>query len=149
MVLAVYQGKVPGYPVGGKNYVYVGDAATAIVNAIDRGRVGECYILGHENLTYREAFNKIAQVVGVAPPRLPIPPSLTKAFGLMGSLYGAVSGRAPKVTYKMAQVSCDGHYFTAAKAVRELDMPQTSIDIAIQECFEWFKENGYLEKEFN
>ena len=148
MVLAVYQGKVPGYPVGGKNYVYVGDAATAIVNAIDKGRVGECYILGHENLTYREAFTKISQVVGVAPPRLPIPPSLTKAFGLMGSLYGAVSGQAPKVTYKMAQVSCDGHYFTAAKAVRELEMPQTPIDIAVQECFEWFKKNGYLEKEF-
>lgn len=144
MVLAVYQGKVPGYPVGGKNYVYVGDAATAIVNALKMGRLGECYILGNENLTYQEAFTKIASVIGVKPPQLAIPPSLTKAFGGLGTVYGNLTGGTPKVSYKMARVSCDGHYFSAAKAVRELDLPQTSIDTAIRECFNWFKENGYL-----
>ena len=147
MVLAVYERKVPGYPVGGKNYVYVGDAATAIVNAIAHGRVGECYILGNENLSYQEAFTKMARVVGGAPPKFGIPPSLTKAFGLLGSVYGTLSGKAPNVSYKMARVSCDGHYFTAAKAVRELHMPQTPIDVAIAECFNWFKENGYLSKQ--
>ncbi|MGB3852163.1 MAG: NAD-dependent epimerase/dehydratase family protein [Tunicatimonas sp.] len=146
MVLAVYEGKVPGYPVGGKNYVYVGDAATAIVNAIEQARIGECYILGNENLSYQEAFTKMAKVIGVAPPRFAIPPGLTKGFGFFGSVYGTVAGKAPSVSYKMAQVSCDGHYFTAAKAVRELGMPQTSIDVAIQECFQWFKENDYLRK---
>lgn len=146
MVLAVYQGKVPGYPVGGKNYVFVGDAATAIVNAIEKGKVGECYILGHENLTYQEAFTKIARVVGVKPPRLAIPPVLTKAFGGLGTLYGKLTGGTPNVSYKMAKVSCDGHYFSAAKAVRELEMPQTPIDTAIGECFAWFKENGYLDR---
>ena len=145
MVLAVYEGNVPGYPVGGKNYVYVGDAATAIVNAIEQGRIGECYILGNENLSYQEAFTKIAKVVGVKPPRFSIPPALTKAFGMIGSAYGTLSGTAPKVSYKMAQVSCDGHYFTAAKAVRELNLPQTPIDAAIKECFDWFRDNGYLD----
>lgn len=144
MVLAVYQRKVPGYPVGGKNYVYVGDAATAIVNAIELGRVGECYILGNENLSYQEAFTKMARIVGVKPPRFEIPPSLTKAFGMLGSVYGTLSGTTPNVSYKMARVSCDGHYFTAAKAVRELNLPQTPIDTAIGECFDWFRENGYL-----
>ena len=146
MVLAVYEGKVPGYPGGGKNYVYVGDAATAMVNAIEQARVGECYILGNENLSYQEAFTKIAEVVGVAPPRFSIPPSLTKGFGLFGSVYGTIAGKAPGVSYKMAKVSCDGHYFTAAKAVRELSMPQTPIEVAIKECFQWFQENGYLSK---
>ncbi len=144
MVLAVYRGQVPGYPTGGKNYVYVGDAATAIVNAIKQGQPGECYILGNENMSYREAFTKIAHVVGVRPPRFAIPPSLTKAFGMVGSITGTALGTAPKVSYKMARVSCDGHYFTAAKAVRELSMPQTPIDTAIRECFEWFRENEYL-----
>jgi dihydroflavonol-4-reductase len=146
MVLAVYQGKVPGYPVGGKNYVYVGDAATAIVNALEMGNTGECYILGHENLSYQEAFTKIANVIGVKPPQLPIPPLLTKAFGGLGTVYGNLTGGTPKVSYKMARVSCDGHYFSAAKAVREIGLPQTPIDTAIRECFEWFKENGYLEQ---
>ncbi len=144
MVLAVSEGKVPGYPLGGKNYVYVGDAATAIVNAIEMGRLGECYILGHVNLSYREMFTKVAQIVGVRPPRLPIPPVLTKGFGLLGSAYGKVFHKTPNVSYKMARVACDGHYFTAQKAVEELNMPQTSLDIAIKECYEWFKTNGYV-----
>ena len=146
MVLAVYQGKVPGYPAGGKNYVYVGDAAMAIVNAIEKGRIGECYILGNENLTYQEAFTKIANIVGVKPPKLPIPSVLTKAFGGLGTVYGKLTGSTPNVSYKMAKVSCDGHYFSAAKAVRELEMPQTPIDAAIRECFNWFKEHGYLQR---
>lgn len=145
MVLAVYAGKVPGYPSGGKNCVYVGDAATAIVNAIELGRVGECYILGNVNVTYQELFTKIAEIIGKKPPKLPIPPVLVKGYGMLGSFYGALTGKAPNVSYKMAKVSCDGHYFRAQKAVQELKMPQTPIETAIKECYEWFKENGYLQ----
>jgi dihydroflavonol-4-reductase len=144
MVLAICEGKVPGYPSGGKNYVYVGDVATAIVNAIEMGRIGECYILGHINLSYKEMFIKTAEIVGVKPPRIAIPSVLAKGFGMLGSAYGFLTGKAPNVSYKMAKVSCDGHYFSAQKAVRELNMPQTPIETAIKECYEWFKANGYL-----
>ncbi len=144
MVLGIYQGKVPGYPSGGKNCIYVGDAATAIVNAIEMGRIGECYILGHQNVTYQELFTMIARVVGKKPPSIAIPPLLTKAFGLLGSAIGAITGKPPSVSYKMAKVSCDGHYFSAEKAVRELKMPQTPLEQAIRECYEWFNKNGYL-----
>lgn len=147
MVLAVHGGKVPGYPSGGKNCVYVGDAARAIVNAIELGRIGECYILGNVNVTYKELFTKIAEIVGKKPPGVPIPPILTKGFGMLGSLYGAVTGKAPNVSYKMAKVSCDGHYFSAQKAVKELNMPQTPLETAIKECYEWFRKNGYLTNE--
>lgn len=146
MVIAVAKGKVPGYPVGGKNYVYVGDAATAIANALTMGCPGECYILGNENLSYKEMFTKIAKVVGTKPPRLAIPPFATKAFGMMGTVAGNLFGITPNVSYKMAVVSCDGHYFSAKKAVEELNMPQTPIETAIKECYEWFKEHGYLDK---
>ncbi len=144
MVLAVAMGKVPGYPRGGKNYVYVGDVATAIANALEMGRPGECYILGNENLTYQQMFTKVAEIVGVNPPRLAIPPWATKAFGMLGTISGNIFGVTPKVSYKMARVSCDGHYFSAKKAVNELQMPQTPIETAIKECYEWFKRNGYL-----
>ncbi|MDF9795876.1 dihydroflavonol-4-reductase [Catalinimonas alkaloidigena] len=146
MVIAVAKGKVPGYPVGGKNYVYVGDAANAIANALTMGRPGECYILGNENLSYQEMFTKIAEVVGAKPPKLAIPPFATKAFGMLGTIAGNIFGITPNVSYKMAVVSCDGHYFSAKKAVEELNMPQTPIETAIKECYEWFKEHGYLDQ---
>ncbi len=95
-------------------------------------------------MSYKEMFAKTARIVGRKPPRIPLPDVAVKAFGAISSGIAYLTGKAPNVTYKMAKVSCDGHYFSAQKAVRELDMPQTPIDTAIRECFEWFRDNGHL-----
>lgn len=145
MILAIYHQKVPGYAPGGKNYVYVKDVAVAIANAIDgKGKVGECYIAGHENLNFKEAFTQIANITGVNPPKLALPKFILKLYGRFGSLMGSITGKAPTVSYPMTKISCDEHYFSPAKAVRELDMPQTGLETAVKEAFSWFKQNGYL-----
>lgn len=145
MVLAIYHQKVPGFAPGGKNYIYVKDVATAISNALDgKGRIGECYIAGHENLNFKEAFTRIANITGVKPPKISFPKSILKLYGRFGSLMGNITGKAPTVSYPMTQISCDEHYFNPQKAVTELDMPQTGLDVAVKEAFEWFKENNYL-----
>ncbi len=143
MILAVYQQKVPGFAIGGRNYIHVQDVVVAIANALTMGRIGESYIAGHQNLNYREAFTTIANVVGVKAPKITIPAPLTLIYGWFGTQFASLSGKAPVVSYSMAQISCDGHYFTAAKAVEELKMPQTNIEIAIKDCFDWLKANGY------
>lgn len=145
MVLAIYQRKVPAFAPGGKNYIYVKDVSTAIANALDgKGRIGQCYIAGHQNLNFKEAFSKIAEITGVKPPALSLPAGILKLYGRIGSAMGAITGKAPTVSYPMTQISCDEHYFNAQKAVDELDMPQTGIETAVREAFEWFKENGYV-----
>ncbi len=145
MVLAIYNRKVPAFAPGGKNYVYVKDVAIAIANALDgKGRVGECYIAGHQNLNFKEAFTKIAEITGVKPPAFSLPGGILKFYGRIGSLMGAITGKAPTVSYPMTQISCDDHYFSAQKAVSELGMPQTGIEVAVKEAFEWFEANGYL-----
>ena len=143
MVLAIYNRKVPGFAQGGRNYIYVKDVATAIANALTKGKIGECYIAGNQNMDYKEAFTTIANVVGVKPPKVTIPASLSKAYGYIGTQYGRLFNATPTVTYAMARISCDEHYFSAQKAVKELDMPQTDIKIAIKDCFDWLKNNGY------
>ncbi len=143
MIIAIYQQKVPGFAQGGRNYIYVKDVAIAIANGLVQGKVGECYIAGNENLNYQEAFSKIAKVTGVKAPSIKIAPVFSKAYGMLGSMYGSVFKTTPKVSYAMAQISSDGHYFSAKKAVSELGMPQTDIEIAIKECFDWLKANGY------
>lgn len=145
MILALYNRKVPAFAPGGKNYVYVKDVVVAIANALDgKGKVGECYIAGHENLNFKEAFTRIATLVGVKPPSISMPAGILKLYGRLGSLMGSITGKAPTVSYPMTKISCDEHYFSAAKAVRELDMPQTGLDVAVREAFGWFEENGYL-----
>ena len=145
MIVALYKGKVPGYTSGGRNYVCVKDAAVAIANALTKGRVGECYILGNENLSYKEAFRKIASTIGVKPPAIPIPPVFAKLYGSIGSLIGKISGKAPAISYPLSRIACDEHYFSPAKAVNELGLPQTPVENGIQECFEWLRANNYLD----
>ncbi len=144
LLLELYHGRLPGYPSGGKNYVHVRDVATATVNALAMGRVGESYILGNENLSYREAFARLVRVLGVAAPRWPIPTGLAVAYGRFSELLGSWRGRPARLNAAMAAVANDGHYFSAAKARAELALPQTSIDQAAAEALAWFQANNYV-----
>lgn len=144
MIVALFKGKVPGYTGGGRNYIFIKDAAIAIVNALTMGRIGECYILGNENLSYKEAFGKIANTIGVKPPSLPIPNAFAKVYGRIGSALGVILGKTPAISYPLARIACDDHYYSAAKAVKELGLPQTPVEVGIKECYEWLNENGYL-----
>ncbi|MEM8901436.1 MAG: NAD-dependent epimerase/dehydratase family protein [Bacteroidota bacterium] len=140
MVKGIMEGGVPGYPAGGKNFVAVKDVATATVNALEMGRIGESYILGNENLSFKEAFQLMAEVAGVKPPSIPLPPFATKVYGRIGSAFGTLSGNPPKVSYPAARIACDGHYFDPSKARKELALPATPLREAITESVEWFQE---------
>ncbi|MCX6333818.1 MAG: NAD-dependent epimerase/dehydratase family protein [Bacteroidia bacterium] len=144
MILAVAGGKVPGYTRGGRNYIYVKDAAKGVVNALEKGEKGESYILGNQNLSYREIFSLIAETIGAKKPGTYIPPALSLGLGSILTLFSKITGKAPLVSLAMARISNDEHYFTAAKARTKLDLPQTDIRTAIVNAFAWFKENNYV-----
>jgi len=144
LLLELWRGRLPGYPPGGKNYVHVRDVATATVNALTQGRVGESYILGNENLSYREAFELLAGVLGVRPPRWPIPAGLAVLYGQVCDVKARFSGRPAQLNSAMAAVANDGHYFNVQKARQALALPQTPIGQAVAEAFDWFKTNHYV-----
>lgn len=144
MILAIYNGKVPGFTHGGKNYVAVKDVATAMANAITMGRIGECYILGNRNLSFKEAFGLIAKTIQVKGPTRSLPNFIVKLYGFFSSLFARIFKYTPAVTKELAEISCENHFYTPEKARKELLLPETPLEIAIQECYLWFKENGYL-----
>ncbi len=146
MILRLYQKKIPGYSLGGKNFVAVKDVAVAMANAITMGKTGECYLLSNENLSYKEAFHKIAQTINAKEPTFKLTNLLVKFYGKTCSILGTLFKISPEVTYELAVLSSEHHYYSSEKAVRELEMPQTPIEHAILDCFNWFKENNYLTK---
>ena len=146
MILAVHQGRVPGYSLGGKNYVAVKDVATAMANAITMGTIGECYIVGNVNLSYKDAFELIAKTIGAKTPTRKLTNFMVQSYGRMNSFFAGIFGYYPAVTAELAQISTENHFYSAAKAQRELQMPQTPLEVAIKECFDWFTENNYLDK---
>jgi dihydroflavonol-4-reductase len=145
LLLELRAGRLPGYPLGGKNYVHVRDVAVAAINALSQGGVGESYIVGHENLSYQEAFGLMAGVMGVAAPRWPVLPPLAKFYGVLCAGKTLLTGRLAQVNPAMVAVANDGHYFTPQKARRELSLPQTSITQAVVEAFDWFTTHGYVQ----
>lgn len=146
MILGLYEGKVPGFTKGSKNYVAAKDAATAIANAIELGEIGECYILGNQNYSYEEAFSIIGKEIGVKPPTIKLPNSIVKIYGRINSFLAPYFKFYPAVTKELAAISCEDHCYSGQKARDVLKMPVTPLNVAVKETFDWFKENGYLKK---
>jgi len=139
-------GKVPFYSPGGRNFVHVLDVADGMISALERGRTGECYIMGNRNMSMKELFELVADVAGVKPPRGEAPKPLIMLGGLAGSVFGAVSGKKPPITLEIAKVSLLGCYYSPAKAVAELGMPQTPVERAVEDSYRWLLDNGFIKK---
>jgi dihydroflavonol-4-reductase len=145
MLIAVVKKQVPGYTKGGKCFVYSGDVAIAVVNAIEMGKNGECYIAGNENLSYYDFFRKICTIAGIKFSLFKLPSSLTLAFGFFSSGIARLTRKAPKISFGMARIALVDQYYSNKKIITELQMPTTPIDVAITESMNWFKENKYLD----
>ena len=144
LLLELYRGRLIGYPPGGKNYIHVADASTATVNALTMGTIGESYILGHQNMTYCDAFRLMAGVMCVAPPWLPLPPALSRLYGAICDAQTRLTGRPAMVNGTMVAIANDGHYFRSGKAIVELVLPQTPVEQAVKDAFDWFQANNYV-----
>lgn len=144
MIKAIFKNKVPGAAPGGRNYICAKDVAVAIVNAITMGKPGECYILGNKNLSYKEAFSEIAETLHIKKTYKIIPRIFVLIFGFFAGLFGKIFKYKPVVSYPLARISCDEHYYSSQKAIDDLKLPQTPIKEGITEAADWLKENGHL-----
>lgn len=131
------------YPRGGKNFIDVKCAATAICNAIEHGQIGNKYVLSGVNLSYKEFLDSLDEVEKTRSFNILIPSVLLIAAGLIGSLFRKV-GFKTELNYYNAKILSLQEKISGEKAENELSLPKTNISNAIQEAVTWFKENGYL-----
>jgi dihydroflavonol-4-reductase len=144
MLVGLSRGKIPGYTTGGKCFVHVCDVADAIVNALSRGQPGSSYIAGKENLSYREFFELAADILGVRPPSVPIPRAAAVFGGAVGSAVSLVTRKPPKLSYAMARIACDGHYYDSSRAREELGMTSRSISSAVKQSAAWMSDHHIM-----
>ena len=137
-------GRMPAFVDTGLNIVHVDDVAEGHLAAAEKGRIGERYILGGENLALAEILAEIANAVGRRPPRLRIPHRalLPVAFG--AELAARITGRDPFVTIDGVRMSQKKMYFSSAKASRELGYQPRPARDGIADAVAWFAANGYL-----
>lgn len=145
MILPVITGKVPGFAAGGRCFAYVKDVAYGCVNAITKGKIGECYITGGQNMNYKEFFGLISDIAAVKKLKMKIPTFVAVFFAALVEIFAKIGKKKPMLTRTMAKIAGDGHYYSSSKAIRELELPQTDIKIALERAIEWYKLNGYIQ----
>ncbi len=139
---------MPAYLDTGLNWVHVRDVAAGHILAAERGRVGERYILGHAegNWTMAEAFKVLEELTGLPAPRVRSPYLVALMAAYANEALAAVTGKPPKAPLAGVRMAKYKMFFSPAKAIRELGLPQTPPKQALAEAVQWFRENGYVRK---
>jgi dihydroflavonol-4-reductase len=135
--------RMPAYVDTGLNMVDVRDVAAGHVLAYERGRAGERYILGNENLTLRALLERLAQISGLPPPRWRLPRALPLAYAALGELVLARVGIAPDVALDGVRMAKQRMFYATEKAVEELGVPRSSVTTALADAVSWFRGHGY------
>jgi dihydroflavonol-4-reductase len=143
MIVDFLAGRMVGSLDTGLNLVHVRDVARGHILAAARGRVGARYILGHRNMSLLEIFRALAVLTGRPAPRFRVPYAVAwlAAAGMEG--WARVSGRAPQVPLTAVRMARKRMFFDAGRAVRELGLPQTPVEVALRDAVEWFTARGY------
>ncbi len=135
--------KVLFYPPGGKNFVYIKDVCRGILNAIYKGKVGECYLLAGHNLTHKEFFKLVSDTSGEKKMFVQLPGFILKLAGRTGSVIERVRSKSGRMNYTSSFLLCLDNYYSGKKAERELAVSYTPMEHAVKGALDWFKTNNY------
>jgi dihydroflavonol-4-reductase len=144
MIADAAAGRMPAYVDTGLNIVHVDDVAAGHVLALERGRIGERYILGSENLLLRDLLALIAAETGRAAPRLRLPRRLLWPVALGFEAVANLTGLTPLVTRDHLRMARKKMFFSSAKAVRELGYAPRPARLAVRDAIAWFRANGLV-----
>jgi dihydroflavonol-4-reductase len=145
IVVDFLRGAMPAFLDTGLNVVYAGDVAAGHFAACEHGKTGERYILGGENLTLQQIFEKLAEVTGRKAPRMRIPYAVAYAAGVASTGWAAVTGKEPRAPLDGVRMARKKMWVRHDKAARELGYTARPAVEALRSAAEWFQANGYCE----
>ena len=146
LIVDFLNGNMPGYVDTGLNLVDVDDVAQGHLLAATHGKVGEKYILGHENLTLQQILQLLAELTNRPAPGFKVPYALALGAAYAdAALARLIPGREPFAPPVGVKLSKKKMFFDPTKAVNELGLPQTPVREALQKAISWFRENGYAQ----
>lgn len=137
--------QMPAYIDTGLNFIDVRDVARGHLLALERGKVGDRYILGHQNLTLKALLDQLAQITGLSAPQKTVPAWLPLSVAWIDEQILAPLGKPPSIPLDGVRMSLQPMYYDASKAVRELGLPQSSLRTALKDAVDWFVSQGYVE----
>jgi dihydroflavonol-4-reductase len=147
MILDAASGRLPAYIDTGLNIVHVDDVAEGHVLALEKGRIGERYILGGDNMLLRDILTMVAEVAHSRPPFLRLPEAVVWPAAFVLEKLAPYTGIAPMVTTDHLKMARKKMFFSSAKATAELGYAPRPARRAIEDAVAWFRANGMLKPE--
>ena len=144
MIVDFMQGRMPAYIETGMNLIDVDDVAVGHVGAMERGRIGERYILGNKNLMLREIFEMLSRLTGVPAPTIKLPRLAVLPLAYVNTwIADYVTHQPPRIPLEGVKMAKHRMHYDCGKAVRELGLPQPQIELALEKAVHWFRTHGY------
>ena len=143
VILDFMKGRMPAYIETGMNIVDVDDVAAGHLLAMQKGRQGERYILGCKNLMLKEVFDILSRLTGVKAPLLRLPRSLVLPLAHVNQWMAYVTGHPPRIPLEGVKMAKYRMHYDCSKALRELGIPQTPPEAALEKAVHWFRAHGY------
>ena len=143
MILAAASGGIPAFVDTGLNLAHVDDVALGHLAALERGRVGERYILGGQNVPFRQMLHDIAAIIGRKGPKYRMPWYSALPVAFVAEAMAGVTGREPLATLEGVHLSKHRMFFCADKAERELGIKARPYQEGLLEAVRWFHDFGY------
>jgi dihydroflavonol-4-reductase len=145
IVLDFLKRKFPAYVETGLNLVDATECANGHVQAFEKGKSGERYILGGENLTLKQILDRLAAITGLKSPTVKLPYVFAFATGVVDEMVtGRLLHREPRATIDAVRMGRKMMFVSSAKAERELGWRIVPVDDALRRSVEWFRANGYV-----
>lgn len=144
IILRFLRRQMPFYLDTGLNFIDVRDVAWGHLLALQRGKSGDRYILGHQNITLKQLLEQLAQITGLKAPQKSVPSWLPLSVALIDEKILAPLGKSPSVPIDGVRMAQQPMYYDASKAVQELSLPQSSLTTALQDAVNWFVSQGYV-----
>jgi dihydroflavonol-4-reductase len=144
LITAIAGGWMTHYVPGPRNLLDAADAGRGLLLALEKGRVGERYLLTGQNVEMAELTERIAGLLGMPPPQ-PMPLAMAKGIAALGRLRYRLSGELPKLDDTAIAVMAGGQFLDGSKARRELGfVAETPLEVTLARTIGWFRANGYL-----
>jgi len=146
IILDFLNGKMPGYVETGLNFVGVEECAAGHLLIAEKGKVGERYLLGSENLTLKQMLETLSRITGLPAPRLKIPHGLALGVAYASTVFSRLLGREPGIPVEGVKIARHMMFVDCARAQRELGFKAGPVAAALERAVRWYEANGYIAK---
>jgi len=143
VIVDFMKGRMPAYIETGMNIVDVDDVAAGHLLAMEKGRQGERYILGCKNLMLKDVFDILSALTGVKAPSLRLPRSAVLPLAYVNHWIAHLTGQPPRIPLEGVKMAKYRMHYDCSKAVRELGIPQTPPETALEKAVRWFRSHGH------